>query len=390
MKYLWAIVGLCIIGAIFFVVDRATTMPPTLSPDSVSSKIFAQGFYRVAGYPIHERDKQRPTPNRKGGIEQARDVSGMLWFPEIEEGLVAPGKHPVYLHIPSYTEDYSAFEHTAKRLASKGYIVVALDPNHEKKGNGLLNALAGQIDQTYDIRFTLDTLTAWNTSPDTPFYSRMDFKRITISGYSTGSISAQLAAFHPMLRDERIDAVVLIGPVSQLFDAEFYNIETDLPLLAVAANSDTVAPYEENAVFVASHHANTTLVNLKSGSHAGFSLANRRTRWLPNPDAINCKRLSDALKHNDTSVLVELRNIAPEVMLKAVPAAPCKETSITAIDPVRQYQLTLLAIQTFTESLFSDTDFERANAQEFLATTFAKENAEASVFLPVTASTSTQ
>lgn len=383
MKRSLLIIPILLLAAVaVWLVDRYSKLPAALPEETVSAQLLLQGFYETDKYAIDIDDKNRPVGGQKSQQRTPRDLVGNLWFPVIEEGLVAPGKHPLLIYLPHYKGDLGNIKHSAELLASKGYLVAVLKPTSFIGSNNLLNNLKQQLDYSLDIRFLLDQLESWNQSPDTPFYSRIDFDRVAIAGYSTGGLTSQLLSFHPVLADPRIDLSVLIAPIASLFSAEFYQQRPDLPLLVIASSGDTVTPYEQHALKITENHLETTLVNIKNGSHAGFTRESRVLRWLNNPDFMSCQRLHAVLDNSEaTQALEPLQALAPE-MIVADETTRCEKRGSAAINTIAQHQLSFLAMQAFLESHFADTKFERASAKDYLHSIIATENDHISVFLP--------
>ncbi|MGN6107809.1 MAG: alpha/beta hydrolase family protein [Kofleriaceae bacterium] len=145
-----------------------------------------------------------------------------------------PGPFPViaFSHCHNCTRLASAA--TSERLASHGFVVLAVD--HER--NTLWDHLDGtavDLDSAFlevraaDIRFVLDQL------PSLPFAASADLERVGVFGHSFGAVTAGRVA----QLDDRVDAAAaLCAPVENPLIAGVALAEIEQPLLFVVAVED--------------------------------------------------------------------------------------------------------------------------------------------------------
>lgn len=369
----WLLIAALIVASLIMA-ERYSRLPDALPPDSVSAALLTPGFYDVGAQPVNLLDKSRFLTT-KNGARIARKYVGKLWFPMIENNLVAPGAHPLVIYHPSYGANYSEFSDTANLLAARGYLVLAVTAPINHIGADLADFIADIPEQTQDNRFVLDTLEAWNRSPETLFYARIDFKRIANVGYSSGGIQSLLSSFHPRYRDPRITLTVIAASLTEMFTSDFFAAYPDHRLLAIAADTDRVTPFETNAAALVKKHPQTWLINISGGSHAGFFKRNRLLRWLNSPDILNCHQLQQnmrALVKKDINFSVlgsEAEGIKPQL-----PNNNCTSEPLQNVNPMEQFRISQLALISFIEMHFADTEFERSTAADFLRATFGQEN----------------
>jgi dienelactone hydrolase len=148
-----------------------------------------------------------------------------------QDAEVAGGTHPVILLTPGYTGTFTDYTFLTEDLASRGYIVVAVDHTYEATAvqfsdgrivqsrvgshlGGLLprdhRSLAFAVDaRTADLKFVLAEIAKLNSRRGSPFAGRLDLSKIAVAGHSLGGLTALLAGG----ADPHIKAVILMDPV---------------------------------------------------------------------------------------------------------------------------------------------------------------------------------
>ncbi len=171
-------------------------------------------------------------------------LNARVWYPD-GEGVfslivVVHGNHPM--------EDASenGYDYLAELLASRGFIVTAIDENFLNLSLaadfGLLAPLEDENDaRAWLILEHLQQWRAWSVTPGNPFYGRVDLDRIGLVGHSRGGEAVAIAAAfnrlpcHPENAALRFDynfgirAVAALAPV----DGQYLPGERPLPLADV-------------------------------------------------------------------------------------------------------------------------------------------------------------
>jgi len=146
---------------------------------------------------------------------------------------IASGVHPVVLVTPGFTGTFTDYTFLAEDLASRGYVVAAVDHTHEatavefpdghveksvfgshltqytrSDAEALGQAVAVRLD---DLRFVLDQLTTMNRANNEPFAGHFDLTRVALAGHSLGGLTTLQA----LASERRFKAgIVLDGAVS--------------------------------------------------------------------------------------------------------------------------------------------------------------------------------
>lgn len=376
MRYLKWLITAAALAGLLAALSHYSKQPLSLPEGSVSASWLQSGFYDVGSFHVNEHDDSRTVTATKQAPISRRFV-GKLWFPMIEDGLVAPGKHPLIIYLHRFGGSHTEFSRQAKHLASKGYLVLAVNSPTAQTAETLPKFAAQLADYAQDIGFLLDTLSRWNTSPETLFYSRIDINRIGLVGRSLGGTAALVSSFHPRLADRRISLIATLGGLSAPFTETFFKHRPELPLLAIAGTADTIANYPANALALLNKHHNTWLVSINNGNHHGFSENPKRPSWLRKTEALRCDSLAPVTANAAWAALGSGHIDTPA-------STACNaDTPPGPINPVEQTQLSQLALIAFIEMHFADTAFERNAASDFLSKTISVENPMLQYVAPV-------
>ena len=238
----------------------------------------ARGPHGVGVHTLHFVDSARPTPPNgtfAGSASRALDVE--VWYPSgnppaptavRDAPLEASGvRFPLILYGHALQDVRQGESYLAEHLASRGYIVAAVDFPLGKLGAPGGSTSADVANQPADLRYVLDHLLAG----DGGFAGAIDAQRIGASGLSLGGGTVLLLTYHPDLRDPRIRAVLPIAPAfSCAFRHAFYR-HTRVPMLVLQGDADRLAPLVENGLRVVRRApGRQTIAVLRGASHLGF------------------------------------------------------------------------------------------------------------------------
>ncbi|WP_225636426.1 alpha/beta hydrolase family protein [Streptomyces solaniscabiei] len=161
------------------------------------------------------------------GIVPAATVSAVRTHARVD-ALPAYGRFPLVLLSPGFSMPRSTLTALANDLASRGYVVAAVDHAHESVGTSfpggrVLTCLACErvttdeeraqvvVNRARDLSFVIDQLSTLRAPSGTlqgqrslPYAHMVDTRRIGVAGHSIGGA----AAAEVMLRDERVRAGV--------------------------------------------------------------------------------------------------------------------------------------------------------------------------------------
>jgi predicted dienelactone hydrolase len=205
-------------------------------------------------------------------------------------------RYPLVIVSHGYPGSRLQMSYLTENLASKGYVVVAIDHPESTRADkaGFASTL---LNRRLDDLFILDTVAAWSRKGSGNFLSGVvDADNTALVGYSMGGygalntvgagVSAVAAAYVPggklavnqqgnadyeSRRDARIKAVVAFAPwggAHKVFDAaSLAGIRT--PMLFVSGDQDDVAGYQDGVLplFQGAIHAERYLLTYVGGRH---------------------------------------------------------------------------------------------------------------------------
>ncbi|WP_159931154.1 CocE/NonD family hydrolase [Oceanicoccus sp. KOV_DT_Chl] len=375
-KVLFSLSALLIIGAIIFITGK---QPEPFVADSKSAEILKSGPYAVGSYTENLADNYRGT-QANGDVMgmDIRNLDTVIWYPE-QQGKIAPGQHPLIIYSHGFMSMKEGGAHIGQHLASHGYIVASANfplTNYYTSGGAMVQDV---VNQPADVSFIIDSLLQWSHSPDHLFSNSIDEQRIGATGISLGGMTTTMAAYHPEKRDPRIKvAASIAGPLS-MFGRDFFAHHT-IPFMMLAADIDALVEYQDNALPVLDRVKAAHLVTVTNASHTGFAAPAKYLRWLDNPDSVGCKQVLSQidLTADDDSwhhlIGTEQQGIIYEPMKPLCSKMPLP----SAMNVLRQHMITKVAILSFFQSQFADTEAERNRYQHYLTQEMAAELAEVS------------
>ena len=317
----------------------------------------ARGPHGVGVHTLHLVDNTRPTPpNGTFAGTAFRTLDVEVWYPSTMPPAptavrdappdVSGTRYPLILHghaLQDFRQDES---YLTEHLASRGYIVAAVDFPLGKLGAPGGSTSADIGNQPGDLRYVLDRLLAG----DGGFADAIDADRIGASGLSLGGGTVLLLTYHPDLLDPRIRAVLPIAPAfSCAFTHRFYRRHPVVPMLVLQGDADRPAPLAENGLRVVRHaRGRQTLAVLRGASHLGFLGIAAVLGTPANIDQLACNALLGvpfpALPGGHTA------GIASEEC-----SVPCQTPSTATLDFNRQHELAqIVAAAFFDASLGQD------------------------------------
>jgi predicted dienelactone hydrolase len=222
--------------------------------------------------------------------------------------------YPLVIVSHGYPGNRFLMSPIAENLASKGYVVVAID--HTDSTYSDLGAVPSTLrNRSLDLSFVIDEMVKTNRAANSPFKGLIDENRMALIGYSMGGYgvinklgggysdkATQFAnlpkdSLNPLLsahpdfakrRDPRIKAAVAFAPWGWnqgFWDAEgLKGIET--PLLFIAGSVDDVSGYAPGVrnIYEASLHADRYLLTFENANHnAGAPMPPPQEAWKPVP-----------------------------------------------------------------------------------------------------------
>jgi len=249
------------------------------APARDSADFAARGPLPVGVRTLRLIDETRATPpNGTFGGAPSRTLDTEVWYPAatapsdtaVRDAPLDLGgaPYPLVLYGHALQDNRSGEAYVTEHLASRGYVVAAVDFPLGKFGAPGGATPDDIASQPGDLRVVLDHLLAGEGG----FGDAIDAERIGASGLSLGAATVLLLTYHRDLRDRRIRAALPIAPpFSCAFTRKFYR-HARVPLLVLQGDADGLVPLEENAVRVVRRaRGPRTLAVLRGGSHLGFT-----------------------------------------------------------------------------------------------------------------------
>jgi predicted dienelactone hydrolase len=336
----------------------------------------ARGPHGVGSRTLRFVDETRPTPpNGSFAGSPTRTLDVEVWYPATtppapaaapDAPLDASGApYPLILYGHALQDSRLGEAYIASHLASRGYVVAAVDFPLAKLGAPGGATVADVASQPGDLRVVLDRLLA----NDGGFADAIDARRIGASGLSLGGGTVLLLTYHPELRDRRIRAVLPIAPAfSCSFTRAFYR-RARVPLLVLQGDADRLAPIADNGRRVVRRaRGPRSLAVLHGASHLGFTGFAAALGTPADIDQLGCNGLVG-------SVFPELPGGRGAGIASDECSVPCATSLTPTLAFDRQHELTqAVAAAFFDASLGGDR-----SARCWLARGLARENRDVEV-----------
>jgi predicted dienelactone hydrolase len=312
----------------------------------------ARGPHGVGFHTLQFVDATRPTPPNGTFVGAAsRTLDTQVWYPAAMGSatgaiLDAPldaggGPYPLILYGHALMDNRVGEAYLAEHLASRGYVVAAVDFPLAKFGAPGGSTPEDLASQPGDLRVVLDHLLAG----DGGLAGAIDPERVGASGLSLGAATVLLLTYHRDFLDPRIRAVLPIAPAfGCAFTRAFYR-DVRVPLLVLQGDADRLAPLDDNARRVVRRaRGPRTLAVLDGASHLGFLAIAGALGTPANIDQFGCNALGSA-------AFPPLLGGADAGVVSDACARPCEPPLPTpTLDFGRQHDLTRIVAAAFFDA----------------------------------------
>jgi predicted dienelactone hydrolase len=336
----------------------------------------ARGPHAVGFRILSFVDATRPTPpNGNFAGTPFRQLDTQVWYPAatpptataVRDALLdaSGAPYPLVLYGHALQDNRAGEAYLAEHLASRGYLVAAVDFPLGKFGAPGGATPADLASQPGDLRAVLDHLLAGEGG----LAGAVDTERIGASGLSLGAATVLLLTYHRDLRDRRIRAVLPIAPpFACAFTRTFYK-HARVPVLVLQGDADGLVPLAENGLRVVRRaRGPRTLAVLRGGSHLGFTGFADALGTPESIDQFGCNQLLAAI--GSAPAFPPLPGGRGAGIVREACAPPCQTPPTATLDFARQHELT----QTIAAAFFDAYLAGDRSARCWLARGLASEN----------------
>jgi dienelactone hydrolase len=366
----WSLLFWLTVGLVFGVLWLLNS-PAEFGENSQSNSILGQSRFEIDKAELEIIDASRATPAMgKFKGDDKRKLGGTIWFPEGDSS-----GHPLIIYSHGFGGYHNESRHLTEYLAANGYIVAAVNfPLSNRRSPAGIPQLLDVVNQPEDVSALIDHVLALNSDPSSPFYGRVDPRKIGAMGLSLGGLTTALVSFHPKLRDNRIQAAVMMAPPLEAFSDRFFASNPTVSSLLLSGSMDRVVPESANATQVKARHPNGWFMSLDKGTHLGFANVGNPLRWMDNPDDLGCAFMNfmlprldlpdrwDAVIPNDGGILRDIE-VSP----------PCPALAGKSMNGLKQQWLTRIAVGSFFDMQLRSGD-RAAAAKKVFTQTLTAEN----------------
>lgn len=371
MKKFFIALGLVVVALIL--VLRFGYQPEAFAADSASAARLAPGPHPVATLDHTFVDPSRPTRalGEYAGADE-RTMVGRVWYPANE----TDKPYPIIVYSHGFSSTFEGGAYLAQHLASWGHVVVAVSyplTNFEAPGGPDPRDV---MNQPADVSFLIDALIAFGSESGHVLRGKVDSERIGVTGLSLGGMTTTLVAYHPELRDPRVDAALSIAGPTFAFTERFFQF-AQLPFLMLAGDIDALVPYGSNAAPVPELIPGGELVTVTGASHSGFAGPTANIRWMDNPDALGCWMVSRNIGDSMDEPWYDRIGSPEQGVNHDAESELCLMDPLPpAMNVLRQQMITAVVVTSFFQRELSNDAPVRAAAGEYLQSTMAQELAE--------------
>jgi dienelactone hydrolase len=183
------------------------------------------------------------------------------------------GRYPLIVFAHGFSATADSYQALLEHWAGAGYVVAA--PTFPlSSGTSPCGAVAGDVvNQPKDMSFVITSVLDDARGNGTPLSGLIDAKHIGAAGHSNGAITTYGLVGNTKLRDERVDAAVILAGTAQKFPEGKYDLAHMPPVLFGHGTDDSLVPYSAGLAGFNAARGPKGLLSITNGDHGSSASA---------------------------------------------------------------------------------------------------------------------
>jgi len=228
-------------------------------------------------------DKSRPTAaNGDCAKIPSRTLPTMIFYPAAgapgstaAQASAAPdasgAPYPLIVFSHGFGATAKSYQPLLEFLASRGYVVAAPTfplSSHDSP----CGPIAGDfVNQPEDQSFVIDSVMKQSAAKAGPLAGLVDKNAIGAAGHSNGAITTWGVVGNTAVRDQRVDAAVIMAGTLEKFPKGRFDLAHAPPVLLVHGTDDALIPYDLGVASFNEARGPKGLLTITGGSHGSAS-----------------------------------------------------------------------------------------------------------------------
>jgi dienelactone hydrolase len=208
-------------------------------------------------------DESRPT-SANGDCDEiaSRTLPTTVYVPGSGDG-----PHPLIVFAHGFSATPQVYDDLLRHLAAQGYVVAA--PTFPlSSADSPCGPVAGDVaNQPEDMSFVIDEVLERSGRGRGPLADLVDRRSIGAAGHSNGGITMYGLVANIALRDQRVDAVAVLGATAQKLPRGRFDFDEVPPIMIVHGTDDELISYDHAVDAFNRARGPKGLLTLTGGNH---------------------------------------------------------------------------------------------------------------------------
>ncbi len=205
-------------------------------------------------------------PSRRIGTAR-RSFLTIVRYPTVTGTNQKAGPFPLIVFGHGFAVSPAPYDRLLDAWTRAGYVVAAPVFPLENAGNPGGPDEHDLPNQPGDMSLVITDLSNRSRSRTGPLAGLIDHGRVAATGQSDGGDTALAVAYDPVVRDNRVDAAMILSGAEDPFGAPFTMPADGPPLLAVQGTADTINPPSDTYAFYRQAAKPKILLKLLGAGH---------------------------------------------------------------------------------------------------------------------------